>query len=100
MLEQTTQPVHVPPGAGDTVFLLGDNVTRGEAVETAATRPTLDARSEYVNRSHGRGPVIGGRFAGTRSRARGRRDSLSRVEVLLRSLAAPFAMRSGASRVA
>jgi len=27
MPEQTTQPVHVPPGAGDTVFLLGDTYT-------------------------------------------------------------------------
>jgi quercetin dioxygenase-like cupin family protein len=44
MLEQTTQPVHVSPGAGDTVFLLGDTYTTLlSGAQTGGTFALLEA---------------------------------------------------------
>jgi len=44
MLEQTAQPVHVPPGGGDTVFLLGDTYTTLlSGAQTGGTFALLEA---------------------------------------------------------
>jgi quercetin dioxygenase-like cupin family protein len=44
MLEQTAQPVHVPPGGGDTVFFVGDTYTTLlSGAQTAGTFAMLEA---------------------------------------------------------
>jgi quercetin dioxygenase-like cupin family protein len=44
MMEQTLQPVHVPPGSGDTVFFLGDTYTTVlSGAQTGGTFALLEA---------------------------------------------------------